>query len=137
MHKRVDWRRVVLAFCVTPVLPAFYGALFMAQPWLLPIGLAVGYPSELIVGLPAFLVMRRRQWLGWWQFVLAGILCAIPAVFGYWFVGSVPHLQEFDAVAALALCGGGALGGAVFWLLGLAGESPLSWRNFFDLGPPG
>jgi hypothetical protein len=136
MPKQIHSSRIVLAFCVTPALLAFYAALFMAQPWLLPIGLAAGYACELIVGLPAFLILHRSQRLGWWAFVLAGVVCSLPAIAGYWSIGSIPHLQKFDAAAGFAMCAWGAIGGAFFWLLGLAGDSPLKWRNFFDLGPP-
>jgi hypothetical protein len=129
--------RLVLAFCVTPFLPGFYGALLFAQPWALPIGLAVAYPSALAIGVPLIMIMRRRAWLSWWCFVIAGALCALPALIAYAYVGDVPHLDSFNLPGAALVVASGAFTGACFWLLGVAGESPVRVRDLFNVGPPG
>jgi hypothetical protein len=130
------FRRLLLAFAITPFLPGFYGALLFGQPWALPIGVATAYPSAIVFGVPLLIFLRSRQCIQWWAFVLAGMVCAVPALVVYAYLGDVPHLQPFDVVNALALLAWGAFSGACFWLLGIAGDSPLRLRDLFDVGPP-
>jgi hypothetical protein len=53
--------RIVLGFAVAPLLPAFYTALLFAQPWAFPFGILASFPAALMVGLPAFLMLRRHR----------------------------------------------------------------------------
>ncbi len=121
-------RRVVLGFALTPMLPAFYATLFFAQPWAFPYGIALAYPSALLLGLPLYLGLRRRQRLGWWQLSLVGMVCAIPAVLAYRCAGTPPHLQPFDWLGAFYLEAWGAFAGLSFWLLAVAGTAPVTVR---------
>jgi hypothetical protein len=129
--------RIVLAFFLSPLLAPFYGALFFAQPWALPIGLAITYPSAVLFGIPSFLALRRssagRQW---WAFAAWGALCSTPALMAYAVCEDVPHLESFTLLNGAAVVGWGAFSGLCFWLLGVAGDSPLRWRDILDMGPP-
>ena len=129
--------RIMLAFFLSPLLAPFYGALFFAQPWALPIGLSVTYPSAMLFGVPSFLLLRRssasRQW---WAFAALGALCSMPALIVYVICNEVPHLESFTLLNGVALVGWGTFTGLCFWLLGVAGDSPLRWRDVLDMGPP-
>lgn len=133
---QLNVRRVAVALLLTPILPAFYAALFFAEPWALPIGLIASYPSEILFGLPMLFVMSRHQWLLWWNFVLAGTLAAIPAVLLYAWLGDVPHLEGFSAANALSALCLGAFSGLAFWLLGVSGNAPPRLRDILNMGPP-
>ena len=126
-------QRVLLGFAVAPMLPAFYSALFFAQPWAFPYGVALSYPCALLLGLPLYLGLRRRQRLGWWQLALAGMICAVPAVLAYRYAGTPPHLEPFDWLAALYLEAWGAFAGLSFWLLAVAGSAPVTVRVLFGI----
>jgi hypothetical protein len=39
------------------------------------IAVAVAVLHLLIVGLPAFMLLRRKSWVGWWQVSAAGFVC--------------------------------------------------------------
>ena len=126
--------RVVLGFILAPLLPAFYAAMFFAQPWAFPIGLALSYPAALLFGVPLFLLCRHKGWMGWWQMSLCGLLCALPLLLLYRHVGTPPHLEAFDLFNALVLEAWGAFTGLCFWLLAIAGASPVNLRVLFGLG---
>jgi hypothetical protein len=128
--------RVLLAFAVTPFLPGFYGALLFGQPWAFPIGLAVAYPVSLLLGAPLLLMMRRADRLQWWWFLAAGVACAAPVLIGYAWLNDVPHLESFSTINALIVVAWGAFAGACFWVIAVAGETPLRFRDLFDAGPP-
>jgi hypothetical protein len=128
--------RVLLAFAVTPFLPGFYGALLFGQPWAFPVGLAVAYPVALVLGVPLLILMHRARRLEWWSFVITGIACTLPVLIGYAWMQHVPHLESFSALNALIVLAWGAFSGACFWLIGVAGDSPLRIRDIFDAGPP-
>jgi hypothetical protein len=127
--------RLCLAFVLTPLLPPFYGALFFAQPWALPIGLIVTYPSALVFGLPSFLLWVRR-FRQWWVFAVWGAACSLPALITYAVRQDVLHLESFSLTNGAIVLGWGAFAGLCFWLLGIAGDSPLRWRDVLDMGPP-
>lgn len=126
--------RVMLGFALAPMLPAFYSALFFAQPWAFPIGVGLSYPAALLIGLPLFLLLRRHGRLGWWQLALCGAACALPAMLLYAWVGAPPHLEPFDLANGLYLELWGAFSGVSFWLIAVAGTSPVSLGVLFGLG---
>jgi hypothetical protein len=126
--------RIVLGFTLAPLLPAFYATMFFAQPWAFPIGLGLAYPAAVLFGLPMFLLLLRRGWLGWWQLALIGALCALPVVALYWHVGTPPHVEAFDLPNALIVEAWGIFTGVAFWLLALAGTTPVSTRVLLGLG---
>ena len=82
---------------------AILGALLMVTLFGFPIALV----HAALLGLPAYLWMRRRWRLGWWHAVPAGgVIGALPS-----------FLLWGDARTALLLFACGALGGLIFWLV--------------------
>lgn len=126
--------RIVLGFLLAPLLPAFYATMFFAQPWAFPIGLALSYPAALLFGLPLFLAFRSQGWLKWWHMTLCGLLCAVPLLLLYWQVGQPPHLEAFGLLNALVLEAWGGFAGLSFWLLAIAGTSPVRLHVLFGFG---
>jgi hypothetical protein len=126
--------RVLLGFVLAPLLPAFYAALFFAQPWAFPIGLCLSYPAALVFGVPLFFGFRRMAWLAWWQMSLCGMISAVPLVLLYWQLGAPPHLGAFDPLNAVVLEGWGGFTGLSFWLLAIAGTTPVNFRVLLGLG---
>jgi hypothetical protein len=126
--------RLLLGFALAPMLPAFYSAMFFAQPWAFPIGMLMSYPAALLLGLPLFLILRRRGWIGWWQTSLCGLICALPVVWLYRHVGTPPHLEPFHWLGALTVMAWGAFSGFSFWLLAVSGTTPISLPMLFGAG---
>ena len=128
--------RLLIAFSVTPFLPAFYGALLFGQPWALPFGVAAAYPAALVIGLPLVTVARKFDYRQWWAFVAIGLICALPVLIVYAGLPSMPNLPPFDLANGLLVLAWGVFSGACFWLIGIAGDTPLRVRDLFDVGPP-
>jgi hypothetical protein len=128
--------RLLLAFGVTPFLPAFYGALLFGEPWALPFGVAAAYPSALVIGWPLVTIARRFGYRQWWAYTGIGAVCALTVLIVYAALGSMPHLPAFGFANAMLVLAWGIFSGACFWLIGIAGETPLRVRDLFDVGPP-
>jgi hypothetical protein len=128
----LERRRLLMAALLTPLLAGFYPAIFLADPSIMPIGLVVAYASVLLFGVPLVPLFDRRGWRQWWQFSAGGALCALPSILLYALHQAPQHLQPFGIVpaAGLLLCGG--VSGTSFWLVGVAGESPVTLRSLFD-----
>jgi hypothetical protein len=84
---------------------------------------AVGVGAVLVVGIPAFLFVRRRGWLTWWQLGAGGALLGLGCTLPFAVAGAVVAGAIAPAFAAL-----GMLHGLAFWLLAV-------WRNP-ALAPP-
>jgi len=86
-------------------------------------GSLLAYPVALVLGVPAFMVLRARAWLDWWQVGLAGLLVGM--------IGATvlplampPGRPHWETVAALMpLCSAvGVVAGMLFWVMAV-------WRN--------
>ncbi len=93
--------RTVAGFVVAPMMPALVlaGVVLAAGGDSQTLGYAVfagyiSYPFALLVGLPAFLFMRRKRWDGMRAYALAGL--ALGLTFVVLFAG----LAGFDGDAA-------------------------------------
>ncbi|HKT73698.1 MAG TPA: hypothetical protein VJQ47_12460 [Steroidobacteraceae bacterium] len=133
---RLQWRRLALAFALTPLLSAFYPAIILAEPYAIPVGTIAAYGSILFLGLPLAFLFDRRYWRSWWQFAVGGVVCSLPSLITYAVIRSPPHLPSFGFLPGLGVLLWGAGSGVVFWLLGVAGDSPVTLRSLLDLGPP-
>jgi hypothetical protein len=133
--RRLAPKRLLTAFGLTPLLSGFYPAVFLAEPMTMPIGLIAAYASALLLGLPLILLFERRNWRTWWHFTIGGAACAVPAVILYGIVGAPEHLPRFGLLAVLAVLAWGGSSGLIFWLLGVAGDAPVTWRSLFDTIP--
>ncbi|HUI61776.1 MAG TPA: hypothetical protein VLV25_04715 [Steroidobacteraceae bacterium] len=129
-------RRLLTAFCLTPLLAGFYPAIFLAEPTLMPLGLIVAYISTVAFGVPLVLLFGRRLWRSWWQYCIGGAVCAVPALLVYAFARTPDHVQAFGLMPALAVLAWGASSGFVFWMLGVAGDSPVSIATLLDPNRP-
>ena len=81
-------------------------------------GLLLGSFTALLGGVPVYLILRRFNWIKWYQFVIAGValgLLCISAVLAQ-FGASIEQIVSirFSGFALLASVGG-AVGGATFW----------------------
>lgn len=130
---RLQKRRVLLGLALTPLLPGFYSTLLFGSPWAFPTSLLLSYPTALLLGLPMLWVCSRRHWMSWWQLSLGGGLCVLPLQLLYWKLGAPPHLEAFSLSNALLLEAWGLFAGLVFWLLAIAGNAQLGWRELFGL----
>jgi hypothetical protein len=131
-NQRLDVRRLWMAFALAPLLSGFYPAIFLGEPAVLPIGLVLAYVSAGLFGLPLVLVFERRYWRAWWHFAIGGLICALPTLLLYAVLRSPEHLQPFGLFPALGLLFWGCTSGLVFWLLAVAGETPVTFRSLFD-----
>ncbi|MGH8444282.1 MAG: hypothetical protein ACREVL_03395 [Solimonas sp.] len=130
-------KRIAFALLLVPLLAPFYTAIFFAQPWNLVYGLLASYPSAIALGLPGTALLLHWQCLKSWHFALLGLLCAMPALLVYVMRPDITPVGVFNAFNAAVLLGCGVLSGLCFWLVGVAGESPISWKTLLDHGPPG
>ena len=71
----------------------------------LPVALAVA----LLLGLPAYFLLRKLGWLSWWHLALAGVALVSPIAFSF-----LP--QWYVTTATLV---SGAVAGLVFWWAGI------------------
>ena len=124
---RMRTLRLVLAFCVAPIAPAFLVGMyfiFSAPPIRLPLDLSrlvdpnltkMAYLVTLIAGVPAFLVLRMRHSNRWWQYVICGaVLGCLPAL--------LLVIKDYGGLVIGAVAFGapyGALSGFAFWVLGI------------------
>jgi hypothetical protein len=82
---------------------AVLGALLMVTLFGFPVALV----HAALLGLPAYLLMRRRWRLRWWHAVPAGgVIGALPS-----------YVLWRDGESALLLLACGAVGGLTFWLV--------------------
>jgi hypothetical protein len=117
-------RRVILAFLLAPaVAPALIGLASihpsMAGMWVMALGVAAfTYVTTLIAGVPAYFVLRAKNWLKWWHFTLGGaVLGLLPTSL----IGLPQSLQGTLLLGPDYLLIGAASGFA-FWALAFAGS---------------
>jgi hypothetical protein len=129
----LDRKRLFTAFCLTPLLAGFYPAIFLAEPSLMLVGLVLAYVSTAVFGIPLVAYFDHRGVREWYMYILGGTACSLPTVLLYAFVAPLPdHLQPFGVVPVLGVLVWGASSGIVFWMIGIAGDSPVSLRSLFD-----
>jgi hypothetical protein len=124
-------KRLLTAFALTPLLAGFYPAIFLAEPSVMPIGLVLSYVSTGLFGVPLVLYFSRRDIHQWWIYGIGGAVCAIPTVLLYAFAPTPEHLQPFGLIPVLGLLFWGASSGVIFWMIGIAGDSPVSLSTLF------
>jgi Na+/melibiose symporter-like transporter len=135
-HAGLDRKRLFTAFTLTPLLSGFYPAIFLAEPSVMPIGLLLAYASAALFGVPLVVWFSRRVVREWWLYAIGGAACSVPTVLLYAFAPTPEHMLPFGIVPVLSVLIWGASSGVVFWMLGVAGDSPVSLRSLFDPLPP-
>jgi hypothetical protein len=128
----LDGKRLLTAFALTPLLAGFYPAIFLAEPSIMPIGLALAYASTALFGIPLVVYFNRRGVRAWWMYIAGGAACSLPTVTLYAFVPLPAHLLPFGPIPVLGLLFWGGSSGIVFWMIGVAGDSAVSLRSLFD-----
>jgi hypothetical protein len=123
-HESMSRHRVILAFLLAPAAaPALIGLASihssMAGIWVIALGVAAfTYATTLIAGIPAYFVLRAKNWLKWWHFALGGaVLGLLPALF----IGFPLSLQGILLLGPDHLLIG-AVSGFAFWALAFAGS---------------
>jgi hypothetical protein len=129
---RLERRRLVTAFVLTPLLAGFYPAILLAEPAMMPIGLLLAYASTVVFGLPLVFHFAHRGVREWWMYVVGGAACAVPTAILYAVAPLPNYLQPFGVIPVLSLLLWGASAGLVFWMIGIAGDSPVSLQTLFD-----
>jgi len=135
--------RLVLAFIMAPILPLcilaaaeHFRAGTITFLWLQAL---IAYLITLLLGTPAFFILRRKGWLQWWAFVCVSFgIVAIPTlILLYFSLSSYSNYTQgtaelvsnhritmagFTWLASATVSSGGlgAIGGIVFWIIGLA-----------------
>jgi hypothetical protein len=124
--------RTLAGFIVAPISPALLlaiGSVFFGRfgegLWGIGFAALVGYPVALILGVPIYLVLRWRGWVGFWVDFAAGILLGALVYLAY--IPPVTHLDgslRIDAgklkTAPLGLLLGmisGIVATICFWLI--------------------
>jgi hypothetical protein len=79
---------------------------------------AAGIGSLIVLGVPAFLLFRRRGWLAWWQFGAGGGVLGLVAAMPFAVGGGL----TLGAALAPAFTALGMLHALLFWVTGV-------WRN--------
>jgi hypothetical protein len=128
----LDRNRLFTAFALTPLLAGFYPAIFLAEPSIMPIGLLLAYASTTVFGIPLVMYFHRRGVREWWMYIAGGTACSLPTVLLYALAPLPDHLQPFGPIPVLGLLFWGGSSGIVFWMIGVAGDSPVSLRTFLD-----
>jgi hypothetical protein len=128
----LERRRLVTAFALTPLLSGFYPAIFLAAPEIMPLSLLLAYASTMLLGIPLVLYFSHRGMREWWMYLAGGCACALPTVILYALAPLPSYLAPFGVgpVAGLLFWGGSS--GVVFWMIGVAGDSAVSFRSLFD-----
>jgi hypothetical protein len=128
----LDRKRLFTAFALTPLLAGFYPAIFLGEPSIMLIGLLLAYASTVLFGIPLVMYFDRRSVREWWMYIAGGTACSLPTVLLYALAPLPDHLQPFGPVPVLALLFWGGSSGIVFWMIGIAGDSPVNLRTLFD-----
>ena len=128
----LDRSRLLTAFALTPLLAGFYPAIFLADPALMPIGLALAYASTIVFGIPLVIYFDRHRVREWWLYITGGTACSLPTVALYALAPLPTYLVPFGPLPALGLLLWGGSAGLLFWMIGVAGDSAVSLRTLFD-----
>lgn len=133
--------RVALGFVLAPLVPAMLFGLL--DPGLIGLAAMLAYPSAILFGLPAYIVLRRLLRPRLLAIAVVGGLVAIAPFVVLTIFPSAIEASSNDCVSVKAghttLCGTvesvkmmllifplGALGGLVFWLCAVCGDTRLT-----------
>jgi hypothetical protein len=115
--------RIVVAFLVAPMLPALLPAWFASQNGTYhPLAIfvlfcGVFYVLQIVVGAPAYLLLRRLELQQIWLYALIGFASAALPLFVYGKIREPAH--DVDRALFLTFYLGflGGISAAIFWLL--------------------
>lgn len=115
--------RVIAAFILSPAIGLLaLGAVISQGPFAFVVAVAGGviaYPCALLVGVPLFVMLRRRNMLEWWRVVgagaIVGMLGSIALALLGWGGMKAQDATSFLAMSVVV----GVITGAVFWITGV------------------
>lgn len=129
-------KRLSLAFLLAPAAPLLLDALLRVAKAMLagdpvpglaqlfsPFFLMLSYFCASVIGIPVYLLLRRFLGAIWWRYVVcAALVGCVPAMLIMLGVsGGKGSLEYGIALVAVAIGGTyGAVGGWVFWAIGVA-----------------
>ena len=131
-HGPLDRKRLFTAFTLTPLLAGFYPAILMAEPSVMPFSLLLAYASTVLFGIPLVIYFDRRGVRDWWMYIAGGSACSVPTMILYALAPLPDYLQPFGPMPVLELLMWGGSSGIVFWMIGVAGDSAVSFKTLFD-----
>ena len=101
--------------CVAGILEGYAGGCTKIFSLSLPIIALFAFPTMLVIGVPLFLLFRRKYWLALWQVIVGSCVTGLVGGIVFW-------LQDpgLSLSGMLLFCGGlGALAGIPFWYFGV------------------
>lgn len=118
------WFRLIIGFIVAPLIPGvLFGAVgeLMSSPanfwWCLRLAAAVGYPTAIVCGIPAYILTQRRRLNKLGNYLVAGLILGLVP----FCVATVP-----GTIIALLSARGSASHSALYGLPGLIIYLPIS-----------
>ena len=131
-------KRLVLAYITAPIVPSLLdgisrvvgGSVNADQPFemtnlLSPMLLIISYICASLIGIPAYLLLRRRLGSTWWKYLLCGsaIGCTPALLLAVTVSDGVGLGSGITSVAAAIGLIYGGIGGLAFWLIGITGRT--------------
>jgi hypothetical protein len=126
--------RAILGFCIAPGVPAI--ALYLLNLMLVSpqeaallafIYLTFAYLAALILGLPTYMIVRRRSAVGWRSYLVFGALIGVvfyALLFGIWGGSIYQSLPDHaialllnSAMACVSAIVYAAIASGIFWLI--------------------
>jgi len=127
--------RIIAAFVYAPIVGLFFGDIFvnLIYSWgvgpLTLLSAIIVYPVVLVLFFPILFIMRRKQWLSLWSFLLVGILLAAVC----WTLLFFPfqRVETESSPFSYGLFGlvSGLIGSFVFWFLGIKDNPTLTHQS--------
>ena len=79
------------------------------------LGIPAAYTSEVLFGIPIYLLFRRKGWLKLWQTLLAGVVCSAPlSLVAFHAVGySIPDMARWLSFLSTF----GVITALIFWYI--------------------
>lgn len=123
--------RVIAAFLIAPALAitcmcVFFGGRPYADSLVVSLMIAyLTYPFVLVIGLPLFWLLYRKQWLGLKTCMVAALVCAaIAFLFMLSPLDKQETLQQIQS-QGLFIVATALLGGGLFWWIGVRHNQAL------------
>ena len=70
-------KRIILGFALAPLASGLLQGIIMGTFGAVIFAWVFAYPISLVLGIPAFILFRKKSWLKMWQVTLAGTILGI------------------------------------------------------------
>ena len=109
--------RIVLGFVGAPVAVPIFLALLFGDLDVLITSTFLAYTITVLLGAPAYVIMRRQHWISWWSCPIAGFLIGALPTLLFLFAGAEPFSLIGTFVGAGTI---GAVSALIFWIIAFA-----------------